>query len=294
MYPTHAMRSPKQIAASRANGTKSRRPVTPEGQPNSSPNSTGHGIFAGTLVLETEHPAQFHELHNELLDEHQPVTPTQTMVLETIVAARWRQRRIWGIQKMNFDYDIASITTNPENPPTRAALALRTNDESIRSHELLLRFEIALDRQISRAILRLQQLQDKKANRDSNRNSLPNREPVPSEAAPLDPPDAIDPAPQSKKNDFAKRTHQPVENTTEAAPLDPPDVADPAPQSKKNDFAKRTHQPVENTTEAAPLDPPDAADPTQQSKKKYFAKRKGMTGAAANPGNENKGQREME
>jgi hypothetical protein len=182
------------------------------------------------------------------------------MLVETIVAARWRQQRIWGIQKTNFDYDIASVETDSENPALRAALALRTTEESIRSHELLLRFEIALDRQISRAILRLQQLQDKKANRDSNRNSLPNREPVPSEAAPLDPPDAID----------------------------------PAPQSKKNDFAKRTHQPVENTTEAAPLDPPDAADPTQQSKKKYFAKRKGMTGAAANPGNENKRQGEME
>ena len=139
---------------------------------------------------------------------------------------------------MNFDYDIASITTNPGNPAIRAALALRTSDESIRSHKLLLRFEIALDRQISRAILRLQQFQDRKANRDSNRNSLPNREPVPSEIALLDPTDAADPAPHSKKNDFAKRTHQPIENTTHAAPIEPSDAAD-LPHSKKNVFAKR-------------------------------------------------------
>jgi hypothetical protein len=61
---------------------------------------------------------QFHELLNELLDEHQPSTPTQIMLVETIVAARWRQQRIWGIQKTNFDIDIASIPTKPENPPS--------------------------------------------------------------------------------------------------------------------------------------------------------------------------------
>jgi hypothetical protein len=122
-------------------------------------------MFADTLVLETEDPAQFHELLNELLDEHQPSTPTQTMLVKTIVAARWRQTRIWGIQKTNFDYDIASVASTSENPAQRAVEALRTNEESIRSHELLLRYEVVLDRQISRALLRLQQLQDRGAKR---------------------------------------------------------------------------------------------------------------------------------
>ncbi len=169
MYGTHAMRTPKQIAASRANGARSKGPVTPEGKRNSSRNSTRHGMFADTLVLETEVPSQFHELLNELLDEHKPSTPTQTMLVETIVAARWRQQRIWGIQKTNFDYDIASVETDSENPALRAALALRTTEESIRSHELLLRFEIALDRQISRSLHRLQQLQDRGAQRQSEK-----------------------------------------------------------------------------------------------------------------------------
>ncbi len=155
------MRTPKQIAASRANGARSKGPVTAEGKRNSSRNSTRHGMFADTLVLERENPAQFRELLNELLNEHKPSTPTQTMLVETIVAARWRQQRIWGIQKTNFDVDIASVEIDSENPALRAAMALRTNDESIRSHELLLRLEIALDRQISRALLRLQKLQEK-------------------------------------------------------------------------------------------------------------------------------------
>jgi len=199
VYPTYAMRTPKQIAAYRANGARSKGPVTAEVNSNSSRDSIRHGIFADTLVVEKQNPTQFLELLNELLDEHPPSTPTQTMLVEAIVAARSRRRRFWGIQKINFDCDIASGTPNPKNTAIRAALALRTNDESIRSHELFLRCEIAIDRQISRAILRLQQLQDTKASKDSNRNSRPNLEPVPSEAAPLDPPDATDPAPQSEK-----------------------------------------------------------------------------------------------
>ncbi len=88
------MRTAKQIAASRANGARSKGPVTPVGKANSSRNSTRHGMFADTLVLEKENPPQFHELFNELLDEYQPSTRTQMMLVETIVAARWRQRRI--------------------------------------------------------------------------------------------------------------------------------------------------------------------------------------------------------
>jgi hypothetical protein len=159
------MRTPKQIAASRANGARSKGPVTVQGKLNSSKNSTRHGMFADTLVLEKEDPAQLHELLDDLMGEHQPTTPTQTLLVETIVAARWRQTRIWGMQKVAFDADIASSADAPENPALRAVQALRTSPESIRSHELMLRYEIALDRQISRALLRLQQLQDRQAKR---------------------------------------------------------------------------------------------------------------------------------
>ncbi len=125
-YPTPAMRTPKQIAASRVNGARSKGPATPEGKRNSSRNSTRHGRFADTLVLEKETATQFLELLNELLDEQEPPTPSEPALL-----------------------------------------------------------------------------------------------------------DAADPASQPKKNDFAKRTHQPIENATHAAPLEPSDAADLAPQPKK-------------------------------------------------------------
>jgi hypothetical protein len=42
----------KQSAASRANGKKSRGPLTAEGKINSALNSTVHGLLARTIVLE--------------------------------------------------------------------------------------------------------------------------------------------------------------------------------------------------------------------------------------------------
>ena len=153
----------KQIAASRANGAKSKGPVTPQGKRNSSRNSTRHGIFAATIVLESEDSAAFLELIDDLYQEHQPSTPTEMMLVDTIAAARWRQDRIWGIQKTAFDEDVASGDPAAQSPPPlRALKALRGSADNVRAHELLLRYEIALDRQLSRAILRLQQMQDRR------------------------------------------------------------------------------------------------------------------------------------
>ncbi len=225
------MRAPKQIAASRVNGARSKGPATPEGKRNSSRNSTRHGMFADTLVLEKENPTQFHELLNELLDEHQPSTPTHTLLVETIVAARWRQQRICGIRKTNFDYGIASIETNPENPASQAVFTLRRNDGSIRSYE-----HCSASKSPSMARSPEPSIASS-SSRIKEPTETRSTAPVSSEPAPLD---AVDLASHPKKNDFAKRTHQPIENTTHAGPLEPSDAADLA-HSKKNDFAKRTH-----------------------------------------------------
>jgi hypothetical protein len=209
------MRTPKQTQASRANGAKSKGPVTPQGKLNSSRNATRHGLLAETIVLEAEDKAPFLELLNELMEEHQPQTRTETMLVETLAAARWRQDRIWGMQKIAFDYDVSSSAALAELNPLRAVLALRNSPESVRTHELLLRYEIALDRQISRTLLRLHQLQDRSAKgaphsvlRDSN------------EGAKSAPHSVL----RDSKNEVAvtERTQQPVETV---APLSPPAAA---------------------------------------------------------------------
>jgi hypothetical protein len=171
------MSTPKQIAASRANGAKSKGPATPEGKLVSSRNSTRHGLFAENIVLEAEDTGRFIELVESLFEEHNPRTPTERLLVENIAAARWRQWRIWGMQKVAFDHEVASPSTT-NDPPLRAVLAWKNSAESIRTHELLLRYEIALDRQISRSLLRLQQLQDREAKRKEESVARPEPEEI--------------------------------------------------------------------------------------------------------------------
>ena len=160
-------------SSSRANGAKSKGPVTPLGKRNSSRNATpSWSARVRFIVLETEHADRFLKLLSDLFEEHQPSTPTQMMLVETIAAARWRQSRIWGMQKVAFDHDVASIDTDPGSPALRAVLALHGSVERIRIHELLLRYETALDRQISRSLLRLHQLQDRSMKGEETRESM--------------------------------------------------------------------------------------------------------------------------
>jgi hypothetical protein len=204
------MRTPKQIQASRANGARSKGPVTAKGKQNSSRNSIRHGLLAETVVLKEESTGRFFDLLNDLIAEHQPATPTEVMLVETIAVADWRRSRIWGMQKENFDHDVASCDVDTDSPALCAVLALRSSPESIRSHELLLRYEVAFDRQVSRALARLQQIQEKRAARKDLAPPIEDELPAPEPISPQSLTHA------QEITTRAKRTQQPLEK---AAPV---------------------------------------------------------------------------
>jgi hypothetical protein len=56
-------------------------------------NATRHGILARATVLAWEDQAEFDRLHQDLLDEHQPVGPTEEHLVEEIASTLWRKRR---------------------------------------------------------------------------------------------------------------------------------------------------------------------------------------------------------
>ena len=207
------MSTAKQIQASRANGAKSKGPVTAQGKRNSSRNSICHGLLAETIVLEAEKEDAFLELLEELFEEHQPQTPTEAMLVDIIAAASWRQQRIWGMQKVAFDYDVATSTSATNSNPLRAVMALRDSPDNARTHELMLRYEIAFDRQISRALLRLQQLQERREKATALANSTA-----------VEPISSPPPPPEPAENTSAERTQQLIEKVTQplTAPVDVP------------------------------------------------------------------------
>jgi hypothetical protein len=103
------MATQAQIIANQANSQKSSGPVTDEGKAKSSRNRLSHGFASSTRFIEGENPEQFNALLNDLIDEHQPATPTQQILVEMMAHNRWislRAARIQGdvLNKILFSF----------------------------------------------------------------------------------------------------------------------------------------------------------------------------------------------
>ena len=85
-----------QREASRINGAKSHGPTTVEGRKRSSMNTLKHGLSSTTqVVLNNEPREEFDLLRQGYLDRLQPADPIELDLVEQMVAASWRLRRVW-------------------------------------------------------------------------------------------------------------------------------------------------------------------------------------------------------
>ena len=147
----------------RANGAKSRGPITAEGKEKSSRNAIKHGLTAGNgnILLDCEDPAQFDEVLDKLLGIHEPATPAEIDILEEMVAARWRIRRMMTIETGLLNAEILSQQSKSDNPdPTiHLASAFRSLIDDSRSLALASRYEARLQRLYDRSYKTLRELQ---------------------------------------------------------------------------------------------------------------------------------------
>src|SRR5580698_7217808 len=164
------MSTERQQNASRANGSKSHGPVTPEGKLASSRNAITHGMLSSTIVLKGESTDRFLGLLTDLFEEFQPQTPFEESLIENMAVARWRQLRIWGMEKASMDHEMrrqpaipnSAELDPPEQAATRAAVAFRTLSDDSRSLELINRYESRYDRQYLRAHRRFLETRDRR------------------------------------------------------------------------------------------------------------------------------------
>src|SRR5580692_1717825 len=99
----------------RANGAKSRGPTTDEGKEKSSRNSLKHGLTAGSgnILLDCESQDEFDEVQKKLLGIHEPATPAEKDIVEEMIAARWRARRMWTIETNLLNVEILTRQSSP-------------------------------------------------------------------------------------------------------------------------------------------------------------------------------------
>ena len=165
------MISEKRSQAARANGARSRGPVTPEGKAISSRNALRHGLLAKTVVLCNEDPETFKALFYLLIERFSPVDDIEMSAIEEMAAAHWRMRRVISMERALLD---SVIRENLDKEPAEQTLAAFADPAGQATLALLQRYEARFQSMYNRALRSLAVLR-----------KLPARTPVPNE--PKDP-----------------------------------------------------------------------------------------------------------
>ena len=163
--------------AARLNGAKSRGPITPEGKAISSMNALRHGMCAKSLVLTNEDEVKFQIMRDGYLAHFQPVGEVELDLLEEIISARWRQRRIWTLETalldLQMDKQVKEIDEQFKriDETTRTAIAFMSLTDTSKSLAQAARHEAMYSRQYRMAMKTLIQIQ--KERKESNLQNEP-------------------------------------------------------------------------------------------------------------------------
>jgi len=98
------MISDKQLQANRASAKKSTGPKTEIGKSIASKNATTHGLRSTQPVIEGEDPAEYNDFRNNMVVQFAPNGPMETLLVDRIVHAAWRLRRIGTIEVEVYDF----------------------------------------------------------------------------------------------------------------------------------------------------------------------------------------------
>jgi len=143
-------------------------PVTEAGKRRSSLNAQRHGLLSSALVLHNEDPAHFDHFRRMYLETFQPVGFLELELLDEMVAARWRQRRLWTLETAAVDYEMdIQREESPEDvdhldQPTRTARAIKVLTAESSELQNYNRYESRFHRMYHRALNTLLELQDRR------------------------------------------------------------------------------------------------------------------------------------
>jgi hypothetical protein len=97
------MATASQIAANRENSKKSSGPKTAEGKAKSCLNHLSHGFTSSTArLIPGENEEELKALLADLMDEYQPATPTEQILVEKMCQNQWLSGRAFRLQSDAF------------------------------------------------------------------------------------------------------------------------------------------------------------------------------------------------
>src|ERR1035437_673823 len=84
-------------------------PRTLEGKARSSMNALKSGIYAKSLIIRGEDPAQLEALTEEYYQHHQPDAPEKRCQLDLMVTGEWMLRRLTKVGAEFWEYQMARV-----------------------------------------------------------------------------------------------------------------------------------------------------------------------------------------
>ncbi len=154
----------------------------------SSRNAVTHGIFTSPIVLRNESNAEYLRLEREHLAQWSPVGPLESNLVDQLIAADWRLRRVWQTETarldLQMDRDDAELAAELKDvdEQVRASVALEHLGDQGRFLDHIHRYEVRFTRQLERTSRYLTALQDirrrKTQRHQPDPNDLRNQEPA--------------------------------------------------------------------------------------------------------------------
>ena len=142
-----------KLEANRRNALKSTGPKTPTGKSIAARNATKHGLLSQEVVLWEEDRSAFRALAVSLWDCLQPVGALEHLLVDRIVAATWRLRRVHVIEAGLCG--CTDFGVNRESLETRFIQDCHSSQSFLK----LSRYEVAIERGLYRVLHELERLQ---------------------------------------------------------------------------------------------------------------------------------------
>jgi hypothetical protein len=141
----------EKLAANRRNAQLSTGPKTDEGKAASSMNRLRDGLYASTIVLPHEDPAEFQKLRGEYQAFYQPANVSEQEKVDQLAGVKWKTLRAELIEA-NYLFQQNQPSDTPPDPEREITMYNRINQVQTR----LLRLWNKLDKELRIALDRRQ------------------------------------------------------------------------------------------------------------------------------------------
>ena len=151
--------------SARINGAKSKGPVTPEGKAKSSRNAFTHGAYSELMVLDTEEPAAYLDLSQQMFSHFKPRNIMEEELVRDVIDGRWRLHRVKGMETAVLNLQMSLQRKEIETKfvtidvETRTVLAATELADTSQLLPLLQRLDTKFTRLVHRTIELLAKLQ---------------------------------------------------------------------------------------------------------------------------------------